>query len=191
MALIQLRGIHLSFGSAPVLNDTSFSIERGERVGLLGRNGAGKTTLLRMIEGVLLPEQGVVERPEALRVARLIQEIPSDDSASVWELVASAFGSAGTDAAAMRAGGDALGDPSAAWAVAPAVETAIARLGLDPDQPFATLSGGLKRRAALARALATDPDILLLDEPTNHLDVEAIEQLETLLLRESQRGSSL
>ena len=188
MALIQLRGIHLSFGSAPVLNDTSFSIERGERVGLLGRNGAGKTTLLRMIEGVLLPEQGVVERPDSLRVARLIQEIPSDDSASVWELVASAFGSAGRDAAAMRAGGDALGDPSAAWAVAPAVETAIARLGLDPDQPFATLSGGLKRRAALARALATDPDILLLDEPTNHLDVEAIEQLETLLLRESQRG---
>ncbi len=188
MALIQLRGIHLSFGSAPVLNDTSFSIERGERVGLLGRNGAGKTTLLRMIEGVLLPEQGVVERPDALRVARLIQEIPSDDSASVWELVAGAFGSAGRDAAAMRAGGDAIGDPSAAWAVAPAVETAIARLGLDPDQPFATLSGGLKRRAALARALATDPDILLLDEPTNHLDVEAIEQLETLLLRESQRG---
>ena len=188
MALIQLRGIHLSFGSAPVLNDTSFSIERGERVGLLGRNGAGKTTLLRMIEGVLLPEQGVVERPDSLRVARLIQEIPSDDSASVWELVAGAFGSAGRDAAAMRAGGDAIGDPSAAWAVAPAVETAIARLGLDPDQPFATLSGGLKRRAALARALATDPDILLLDEPTNHLDVEAIEQLETLLLRESQRG---
>ena len=188
MALIQLRGIHLSFGSAPVLNDTSFSIERGERVGLLGRNGAGKTTLLRMIEGVLLPEQGVVERPDALRVARLIQEIPSDDSASVWELVASAFGGAGRDAAAMRAGGDAIGDPSAAWAVAPAVETAIARLGLDPDQAFATLSGGLKRRAALARALATDPDILLLDEPTNHLDVEAIEQLETLLLRESQRG---
>jgi ATP-binding cassette subfamily F protein uup len=188
MALIQLRGIHLSFGSAPVLNDTSFSIERGERVGLLGRNGAGKTTLLRMIEGVLLPEQGVVERADALRVARLIQEIPSDDSASVWELVAGAFGSAGRDAAAMRAGGDATGDPSAAWAVAPAVETAIARLGLDPDQPFATLSGGLKRRAALARALATDPDILLLDEPTNHLDVEAIEQLETLLLRESQRG---
>jgi len=188
MALIQLRGIHLSFGSAPVLNDTSFSIERGERVGLLGRNGAGKTTLLRMIEGVLLPEQGAVERPDSLRVARLIQEIPSDDSASVWELVAGAFGSAGRDAAAMRAGGDAIGDPSAAWAVAPAVETAIARLGLDPDQPFATLSGGLKRRAALARALATDPDILLLDEPTNHLDVEAIEQLETLLLRESQRG---
>ena len=110
------------------------------------------------------------------------------NTASVWELVAGAFGSAGRDAAAMRAGGDAIGDPSAAWAVAPAVETAIARLGLDPDQPFATLSGGLKRRAALARALATDPDILLLDEPTNHLDVEAIEQLETLLLRESQRG---
>ena len=126
MALIQLRGIHLSFGSAPVLNDTSFSIERGERVGLLGRNGAGKTTLLRMIEGVLLPEQGVVERPDSLRVARLIQEIPSDDSASVWELVAGAFGRAGRDAAAMRAGGDAIGDPSAAWAVAPAVETAIA-----------------------------------------------------------------
>ena len=188
MALIQLRGIHLSFGSAPVFDDASFSIERGERVGLLGRNGAGKTTLLRMIEGVLKPEQGVIERADALRVARLIQEIPSDDSGSVWELVASAFGAAGRDAAAMREGGESIGDAAAAWAVAPAVETAIARLGLDPDQPFATLSGGLKRRAALARALATDPDILLLDEPTNHLDVEAIEQLESLLMRESQRG---
>ena len=188
MALIQLRGIHLSFGSAPVFDDASFSIERGERVGLLGRNGAGKTTLLRLIEGGLLPEQGVVERADALRVARLIQEIPADDAGSVWDLVAGAFGASGRDAALMRAGGAPTGDAAAAWAVAPAVETAIARLGLDPDQPFATLSGGLKRRAALARALATDPDILLLDEPTNHLDVEAIEQLETLLLRESQRG---
>lgn len=188
MALIQLRDIHLSFGSAPIFDGASFSIERGERVGLLGRNGAGKTTLLRLIEGALLPEQGVVERADALRVARLIQEIPTDDSGSVWDLVAGAFGAAGRDAAVMRTGGSPEGDAAAAWSVAPAVETAIARLGLDPDQHFATLSGGLKRRAALARALATDPDILLLDEPTNHLDVEAIEQLETLLMRESQRG---
>jgi ATP-binding cassette subfamily F protein uup len=187
MALITLRDVHIQYGAHPTLDGVDLTLERGERIGLLGRNGAGKTTLLRILSGDLAPEAGSVERLDGLRLSRLIQEIPDRAGGSVWDFVALDFGNRGVDAARLRRGEAPTGDADAAWQVAPLVDTAVARLGLDPDASFDTLSGGLKRRAALARALASDPDILLLDEPTNHLDIAAIEQLEELLLRETQR----
>ncbi len=159
MALVSMRGVSLAFGGPKVLDGVDWQVERGERVGLVGRNGAGKSTLMRLLHGDLKADEGEVLRPGGVRVARLPQEVPEGRGGTVFDEVASAE------------------------VPAHLVEKTLSRMGLDPDATFASLSSGMKRRVLLARSLSAEPDVLLLDEPTNHLDIESIRWLEDYLLR--------
>ena len=168
MALLSLLDISLSFGGPAILEKVNFQIDPGERVCLVGRNGAGKSTLLRVIAGELKPDTGDVFRPAGAVYTRLPQEVPTDVVGPVHDLVA----------AGLRTQGEHEED----WEREVRLENLLERLQLDPRAEFAALSGGLKRRVLLARALAGQPDLLLLDEPTNHLDIESILWLEEFLL---------
>jgi ATP-binding cassette subfamily F protein uup len=197
--LLAFRDLSLSLGGAPLLDRTSFQIERGERVSLVGRNGAGKSTLLRVAEGSQSPDAGEVYRAPGLRLARLAQEVPAGTEGSVFHAVAEGLGSVGVlveryhglaravaegDTARMAALERCQHELEAAggWTLEQRVEAALSRLGLDAEAGVARLSGGMRRRVLLARALVGDPDLLLLDEPTNHLDIDGITWLEELLL---------
>jgi ATP-binding cassette subfamily F protein uup len=171
MALLSLLDINLSFGGPAVLENLNFQVDPGERVCLLGRNGAGKTTLMRVIAGEMQPDTGDVFRPNGAVYTRLTQEIPDDLTGSVHDLVYSG----------LRPNDD---HHEEEWERDVRVEDLIAHVGLTPAARFEELSGGLKRRALLARALAGQPDLLLLDEPTNHLDLDSILWLENFLLEE-------
>jgi len=166
MALISLRNLQLAFGAAPLLDDTTLQIDKGERICLLGRNGTGKSTLLKLIAGELQPDAGTIQRQQGLRVATLPQEVPSNLQGSVYDCVAAGL------------------SDGERWDRQQQVELAISTLKLDAEASLASLSGGIMRRVLLARALAGQPDILLLDEPTNHLDIASITWLEEFLLRE-------
>ncbi|PJJ99018.1 ABC transporter ATP-binding protein [Lysobacteraceae bacterium NML91-0213] len=195
MPLISLNGVDVGVGGPPLLERADLSIEPGERIALIGRNGAGKSTLLRVLAGEIEPEDGQIRRQDNLRVARLEQEVPAGAGGSVFDVVAAGMGEEGAllaeyhrlahaetfnaDAfAAVQARIEAAG----AWEVDRRVEDTLLRLSLDGDAAFSALSGGLKRRVLLARALVSAPDLLLLDEPTNHLDIAAIDWLEQFLL---------
>ncbi len=166
MALVSIRGVSVAFGGPTLLDRVDWQVERGERVGLVGRNGAGKSTLLKLLHGDLAPDEGEVLRSQGVRVARLIQEVPEGRGGSVFDEVA-----VGLDE------GDGGDTPDHA------VDRVLSRMKLDPDVLFQSLSSGMKRRVLLARALVREPDVLLLDEPTNHLDIESIRWLEDYLLR--------
>ncbi len=202
MALLSLRNVSLAFGGPPLLAGVDLQVEKGERICLLGRNGMGKSTLLGLIAGNLRPDGGVIDRRQGLRVAQLPQEVPQSIAGSVFEAVAEGLGPLGDElcryrrlAAGLEAGDEGLLpetldlqrsiEEAGGWPLQQRIEQVITRLKLDPEAPMQTLSGGVKRRALLARALASDPDILLLDEPTNHLDIESIDWLEQFLLREA------
>ncbi len=159
MALLSLQNASVRFGGEPLLDNVTLNIERGEHICLVGRNGSGKTTLLRVLAGELEPDSGELLLQPGVRVASLPQEVPTGISGTVREVVAA----------------------GAPHGETPAALSAITRLGLDPDADFDALSGGLKRRCLLARALTCEPDLLLLDEPTNHLDIESVEWLENFL----------
>jgi ATP-binding cassette subfamily F protein uup len=176
MALISLRDVSVSFGGPPVLEHLTLHIEAGERVCLLGRNGEGKSTLMRLISGDLSPDTGDVLRQQGLRIGHLPQEVPQDLQGTVIDIVCSAE----DNAASAHADG--------LWQPRQDAESALTQLQLDANADFTDLSGGLKRRVLLARALSSHPDLLVLDEPTNHLDIDSINWLETHLLR---RTSSL
>jgi len=200
MALISLRQISLSFGSQPLLDDVNLQIEKGDRLCLLGRNGAGKSTLLGLLAGHLQPDRGVIDRQQGLRVTELPQDVPEGIRGTSFEVIAS-----GCEGLAdlllsyhQAAGSLEQGDTAAAekladlqhtmdtrdgWSALQRVELILSQLKLPDEQPFDQLSGGLRRRVLLGRALAGEPDILLLDEPTNHLDIESIAWLEDYLLR--------
>ncbi len=168
MALISLYNASVQFGGPLLLDDVTLHIERGERACLVGRNGTGKSTLLRILSGEIEPDGGMVQAAPGARVAYLPQEIPREISGSVRSVVESgASRSADTED----------------WEHAGLADQAMSRLHLDPSAEFSVLSGGMKRRAMLARALVCEPDILLLDEPTNHLDIASIEWLEGFLKR--------
>ena len=160
MALLSLRGIRVAFGGPALLEGASLQIEPGDRICLLGRNGTGKSTLLRIVSGEIAPDEGEIVRQQGVKVALVPQEIPPGLSGTVRDVVSGGSGVA--------------------------AEKAISRLGLSPGADFATLSGGMQRRALIARAFAREADILLLDEPTNHLDIDAIARLESFLLREAK-----
>jgi ATP-binding cassette subfamily F protein uup len=198
MALISLRDVSVSFGGPALLGKVSFSLERGERVCVVGRNGEGKSTLLKVIEGLILPDSGELVRQQGLRIASLPQEVPTDLAGSVFAVVASGLGAmAGVlaryhELAERQAHGDysdsvmeEMGqlqeqlDHDGGWMLNTRVEQILSRMQMDGEADFAKLSGGRKRRVMLARALVGEPDILLLDEPTNHLDIGAINWLET------------
>jgi len=198
MPLLSFENVSIAFGLEPLLEDASFQIDAGERVCLIGRNGAGKSTLLKIVDGEIAPDAGTIWRQPGLRVARLSQELPSDEGASVFDVVADGLAETGRLLAAYHhVAHDVANDPSLlrrleelqhaieardGWSLHARVENVIARLGLDADATLGALSGGWRRRVALGRALVSAPDLLLLDEPTNHLDVEVIEWLEQQLL---------
>jgi ATP-binding cassette subfamily F protein uup len=205
MALLGMQDVSIAFGGPPVLDRAAFSIERGERVCLLGRNGTGKSTIMKLLDGTIAPDTGEVVLQTGVTVARLEQEIPNDVVGSIFDVVAAGLGETGNLLARYHAASQrvAAGETSAmrdldrlhraldsanAWQVQTRVETVIVHLGLDGDLEFASASGGRKRQTLLARALVAEPDVLLLDEPTNHLDVEAVEWMESFLV---DRGITL
>lgn len=199
MALVSLQEVKIAFGGPDLLDGVTLQIERGERVCLVGRNGAGKSTLMKIVGGGLTPDSGEVIRARGGRVASLEQEVPRDLSGTVFDVVSEGLGGIVDLLCEYRSLGHSLGsgnDPgiiadlervqhliesSGGWQIQQRVETALSRLGLDPDAVAAGLSGGYKRRVLLARALVSEPDLLLLDEPTNHLDIESIRWLEEFL----------
>jgi ATP-binding cassette subfamily F protein uup len=169
MALLAAHDLFLALGGPPLLDGASFQIDKGERIGLVGRNGTGKSTLLNVLAGLRQVDAGTLDRRPGLRVALLPQEVPQ--------------GLAGTVAEAIAAGLE-LHPGEEAWGRDQRVARTVTRLRLPAGEPVAGLSGGMLRRVMLARALAAEPDILLLDEPTNHLDIETITWLEEVLARE-------
>ena len=164
MALISMHEVKWGFGEPYLIDGVSLHIERGERVGLLGRNGVGKSSLLRLLNGEIRPDGGQIVRQQGLRVAALEQEVPAGCDGTVFEVVARG-----------------LNDDD--WSRRQRVESVLSRTGLDPAAAFADLSAGMKRRVLFARTLALSPDLLLLDEPTNHLDIDSIVWMEAFLLR--------
>ncbi|MCH7564670.1 MAG: ATP-binding cassette domain-containing protein [Gemmatimonadetes bacterium] len=163
MALISCQNLHIAFGGPSLLEDANLQIERGERVGLVGRNGEGKSTLLNIIMGTVVPDGGEIIRDSGTRVSLVEQRVPEGLEGSALDVITS---------------GSLQGMTENHHA-----ERLCSLLHLDPDQPFSDLSGGQQRRALLGKALVCDPNLLLLDEPTNHLDLDHIDQLETILLR--------
>ena len=167
MPLLQLRQVTLKYSAAPLLDQIDFQVEAGERICLLGRNGAGKTSLMRIITGEETPNDGEIIRPDGTVMTRLIQEIPDDITGTVSEVIHS---------------GLRPDRHEEEWQTDVRLEDLAAEMGLPMEHEFAALSGGLKRRVLLARALAGEPAVLLLDEPTNHLDLDSILWLEQFLL---------
>jgi ATP-binding cassette subfamily F protein uup len=166
MALLQLRNVTLRYGGAPVLDGVDFQIDAGERVCLIGRNGAGKTSLMRVLTGEEKPEAGEIIRASSVVVTRLEQEIPASLDGAVADVVRSGLSPERHEEE---------------WESDHRLAALAEEMQLPVDAVFSSLSGGLKRRVLLARALAGLPDVLLLDEPTNHLDLDAILWLERFL----------
>ena len=188
MALITLINAQLAFGHIALLDRTDFSLEEHERIGLIGRNGTGKTSLLKILAGLEKPDDGTMQLQQNMRLAYVAQEPFLDLNATVFEVVS--LGVAGAinliDAYSQGNGDlDALQDAIEAqdgWNWEQRVAETLHRLRLEADARVGSLSGGTRKRVALAQALVARPDALLLDEPTNHLDLESIEWLENLLL---------
>ena len=181
MSLITLRDAHLAYGERPLLDGAQLTVLSGERLGLIGRNGTGKSTLLGILAGAVVQDAGELQRREGLRLVLVEQEpqLPAADS-----LRASLELRARPRAAGSGAPAPALpGDEREHWRREARLEEYLHRFGLSGAAVPAHCSGGERKRAALALALAQQPELLLLDEPTNHLDIEAIERLEELLLR--------
>lgn len=200
MSLIRLRNIHVGFGGPAILESISVSIEAGERLCLLGRNGTGKSTLLKVISGEVKADSGDLEFKQNLKIAVLDQEPRGDLQGSIFDIVAIGLGKNAkllqdyhhalhnftenhndqTTVELERAQNQV--DIHNAWQLNQQVEEVLSRMQLDGDMDYVSLSGGMKRRVLLAKALVIKPDILLLDEPTNHLDLSAIQWLEEQLL---------
>ncbi|WP_439811306.1 ATP-binding cassette domain-containing protein [Bordetella bronchiseptica] len=162
-SLITLTDVQLAYGHHPLLDHADFAIQEGERIGLIGRNGAGKSSLLRLLDGRTQPDDGDIARSSGLRVATVEQEPALDETGTVFDVVC-----------------DAHAHPED-WQRPARVRAALERLGLPAEAAIASLSGGMRKRVALARALVDEPDLLLLDEPTNHLDFDGIAWLEAML----------
>ena len=196
MSVLSIKNVQVSFGGPAILENISLKIQHKERIGLLGRNGVGKSTLMKLIAGEILADSGEINKSPSLKVARLVQDVPTGTEGTIFQVVASGLGdltpllesyqkvlkSISEDPSeknmqALESCQHAL-EAANGWRVEQMVEQTLSNFGLDPDAQFNALSGGMKRRVLLARALVVEPDVLLLDEPTNHLDIPAIEWLE-------------
>ena len=198
MALLSLQNISLSFGGPALLDGVNLSVEPRERICLIGRNGAGKSTLMKVINGQINADSGEIIVERSAIITQLEQEVPQNVSGSVYEVVASGLQEVGdllTQYHQLNERDDIGSDSwmkrmeriqhkleaNNGWHFQVNIDKVISLLKLDPEADFSKLSGGIKRRVLLARALAQEPDILLLDEPTNHLDINAILWLEEFL----------
>jgi ATP-binding cassette subfamily F protein uup len=195
MALITLADAQLAFGHVPLLDHADFSLEPGERIGLIGRNGTGKSSLLKILGGLERADDGTLQLQQGLRVAYVAQEPALDPEGTVFDAVRAGLadllaliddythqrGDLNTLQGAIEA--------QDGWHWEQRVEETLQRLRLAPAARIDTLSGGNRKRVALAQALVRRPDVLLLDEPTNHLDLDSIEWLEQLLI--DFRGSAV
>ena len=199
-AVISAKDLNLQFGLQRVFNNATMAVHEGEKLGLVGRNGSGKSSLMRIIVGTEKPDSGTVSRRNGLIVSHLAQEFVLDEQATVLENVRSGA-QAVLDMIARFESGEAKGDQEAdllhqielhdGWNLENRIATFMNELGAPKaDRPVQGLSGGEKRRVALARALVAQPDLLLLDEPTNHLDAESILWLEHHL-RDDFKGAAL
>ena len=189
MALITLSNAHLAFGHVALLDGAVFSLDDGERVALIGRNGTGKSSLLKILAGLDKPDDGVLQFQQGLRRTYVPQEPVFEAEATVFEAASEGAAEArelreryeqhlpGDDLDALQTRIEHLDG----WMWEQRVEQTLQRLHLDGEARVAALSGGTKKRVALAQALVAHPDVLLLDEPTNHLDLDAIEWLQGLL----------
>ena len=207
MAVISLSNAQLAFGHVALLDNTEFSLEAGERVGLIGRNGTGKSSLLKIIAGLSRLDDGLLTFQQGVRIAYVEQEPVFDPTGSIFDAVAEGMSETrglleeydqlvarmgeGDDQALMdrMQQVQARLDVVDGWNLPNRVQTTLQKLNLDGERQIQTLSGGMKKRVALARALVSAPDVLILDEPTNHLDFSSIAWLETLL--RDLRGSVL
>jgi ATP-binding cassette subfamily F protein uup len=189
MAVLSLSNAHLAYGHVALLDHTGFALEAGERLGLIGRNGTGKSSLLKIIAGLEKLDDGLLQMTQGLRICYVPQEPEFEPGHSVFEAVSLGVAEAravrqayeehaeGADLDALQTRIEALD----AWNWEQRVETTLAQLHLDGTREIGQLSGGMKKRVALAQALVAVPDVLLLDEPTNHLDLDSIAWLEELL----------
>jgi ABC transport system ATP-binding/permease protein len=188
MALITLLNAQLAYGHVPLLDHTDFALESGERIGLIGRNGAGKSSLLKILAGFERVDDGTLQLQQSLQVAYVAQEPVLDPASTVFESVRSALAhiiALIDDYTHGRGDLDRLQQAIEAhdgWNWEQRVGETLHRLHLETDARIGDLSGGTKKRVALAQALVRRPDVLLLDEPTNHLDLDSIEWLEDLLI---------
>ena len=189
MAVFSLSNAHLAFGHVALLDNAAFSLDTGERLGLIGRNGAGKSSMLKIIAGLEKLDDGLLQMTQGLRICYVPQEPQFDPGHTVFDAVSEGVAEArsvrqayeehadGVDLDALQTRIEALD----AWNWELRVETTLAQLHLDGTREIGQLSGGMKKRVALAQALVAVPDVLLLDEPTNHLDLDSIAWLEELL----------
>ncbi len=198
MPLLSFDRVSIAFGPDALLDAVSFQLDAGERVCLIGRNGAGKSTLLGLAAGRVVPDAGAIWRQPSLRIAELAQELVSDPEATVFDVVAGGLPEIGALLAEYHHVAKAVGADTAllrrmeqlqheielrdGWKLDERVANVLEIHGLEAEARIGALSGGWRRRVALARALVGEPDLLLLDEPTNHLDVEVIQWLEDALL---------
>lgn len=196
--LLRLRNVSLKFGIYPLLDNVNLVINANEKIALVGRNGTGKSTLLKVINGNQKPDSGSIEYATGIKIGTLEQEIHNTDNKTIFQIVSDGLGKVGELISSyhkllkqaesgclksldlMQKVQDEI-EHYNAWDAQNKVESIISKLDLDIEQDFNKLSGGVKRRVLLARALVQEPDLLLLDEPTNHLDIEAIKWLENLL----------
>lgn len=196
MALIVLNNAKLAFGHVDLLANTSFSLEEGERVGLIGRNGTGKSSLLKILADLERPDDGLLQKQQNIRIAYVAQEPQFESGSLVFDAVALGVSEVKalrdeyeqismqewTDQTQARM--DELHSQIEArhgWAWEQRVDEVLQKLHLDGQRRIEDLSGGTRKRVALAQALIAEPDVLLLDEPTNHLDLDSIQWLEELL----------
>ena len=189
MAILSLSNAHLAYGHVALLDDAGFSLESGERLGLIGRNGTGKSSMLKIIAGLEKLDDGILQMTQGVRICYVPQEPVFEPGHSVFEAVSEGVAEAravrqayeehaeGVDLDALQTRIEALD----AWNWEQRVDTTLAQLHLDGAREIGQLSGGMKKRVALAQALVAVPDVLLLDEPTNHLDLDSIAWLEELL----------
>ncbi|RUQ99970.1 ATP-binding cassette domain-containing protein [Legionella septentrionalis] len=192
MSILSLHDVSLNLAGKQILDHASWQIQPRDRIALVGRNGAGKSTLIKLLEGKILPDQGVVQKLGGLRISGLTQEVPIEQNESVYHFLVKDLGEigellAGYHMASLEGDLKRISffqqriDEQQAWERLPQVENMASRLGLDMNASMNHLSGGMKRRALLAASLIAAPDLLLLDEPTNHLDIPTIEWLESYL----------